>query len=216
MSSATTTLRQAAAPRLRPTRATPLRRRRAQSVAALLPEDLLKVILDTRGYDSAAPRKHENDPAGEGRNRPPQTGRGLGLGAKTFGAAQVLDRMGQQVAFAQAVYDGGASRHAEPQIVSQLLRRLANIDTRGFSLMVAVDQIPCSPAERNCAGLLRSFARQLGMALQVFVPELVETAAQTSGPKWTARTHNRRAVRPRLIIDVPLPTQGVGASRDRI
>jgi hypothetical protein len=147
-------------------------------VPALTPEELLRVILNARGFDSANPRKKESDPSKQGVNRPPQSGRGLGLGAKTFAAAQVLDRAGRQVAFEQAVYAGASQPHAEAQIISQLLRRLGHSDTRGFSLMIAVDQKPCPPSDRNCEGLLKAFARRMGMRLQVFVPNM-----PGSGPK---------------------------------
>jgi hypothetical protein len=170
-------------------------------VPALTPQELLSVILNARGFDSTNPRKRESDPSKQGVTRPPwQSGRGLGVGAKTFAAAQVLDRAGRQVAFEQAVYSGGGQRHAEAQIISRLLRRLGHSDTRGFNLMIAVDQKPCTPSDQNCEGLLKAFARRMGLALQVFVPHL-----HGSGPKWSARRHNQnrddgRVVTPVMII----------------
>ncbi|EFH84869.1 DUF4157 domain-containing protein [Ktedonobacter racemifer] len=152
---------------------------------ALTPEDLVNIVLNQRGFTSTAPRPSGRDPetdlpvfTGGGTNRLPSSDPGatLGMGFDTHAAIQVVGPDGTQVASDLGAFLGRrqthapSGAHAEAQAVFSLRLRLANVDVRGGKLMVGVDQMPCGPEKEDCLLLLRTYAREKGLELEVYGP----------------------------------------------
>lgn len=120
------------------------------------------------------------------------------MGSATFAAMQIADASGHQIAFEQAAYLSGNDPHAEQQIIVALERRLAGRSLAGCTLMVALDQHPCPPTNKDCLGLLRTFVAGHKMRGEVWVPNRLGAE-----PKWSARTSHRVVTGIECILTLP-------------
>lgn len=195
-------------------------------VNAMTPAELMKYILDQRGFHSTAPRV-TTDAAGTlvlkrgsiiPAIEPLGIGKLLGLGFETHAIVQVFDAKGNLVASELGVFSGSYQTHAprgvhaEAQGVSALRARLSGVDVSGGRMVAAVDQSVCS----NCASELHSLAESLRLkGYEVYGPgrESLSQPGTSVSPKTAARTAymggTRPAVAPELIAGASfIPNRG--------
>src|SRR5262249_37759855 len=80
--------------------------------------------------------------------------------------------------------------HAERMSIAALESRLKDVDVTGGALEVMVDQLPCSPKDKDCMGYLVDFADRKGLKLEVYVPSRpnLRDPSVLASPKTTAST----------------------------
>jgi Domain of unknown function (DUF4157) len=177
----------------------------------MTPEDMLREILKTRGWTNRVDQPYlpEN-----------QRGPNMGHGVDTHAVLQVTDKDGRVVAHELGSHLTGdtsverAARadlprvpgevgkvHAERMGLERLKVRLADVDVKGGTLEVVVDQLPCGPDKKDCLGEILKFAEEKGLKPKVYVPQ--DEAGPS--PKGAAM----RAFRdPPLAGGEPSPTGG--------
>ncbi|PSR16651.1 hypothetical protein C8255_16740 [filamentous cyanobacterium CCP3] len=87
------------------------------------------------------------------------------------------------------------NNHAEHQMIADLERHVANLPPsriRGGTLRVVVTQTPCIQDGHQCNLLLREFARQHGLNLEVWVP--FDPSRLGTGPQGVSRTWTRYGI----------------------
>jgi hypothetical protein len=175
----------------------------------MTPAELVKYILDQRGFHSTAPRVTVNAQGAQVVKRgsviptidPRGIGTPLGLGFETHAIVQVFDVKGNLVATELGVFSGSYQTHAairlhaEAQGVNALRTRLANVDVAGGTMVAAVDQTVCA----NCTRELHSLAESLRLkGYEVYGParESLTQPGRSVSPKTAARTAYMGGTRP--------------------
>jgi len=155
--------------------------------------EMLKILVDQRAFAFSEPGQPVEDPAGVGRNVGPQAG-GRKAGDAVLAIVQITDRNGKLVDRSVGAYFGGGDKHAEPQALTNLERSLVGRDIEGGEMIVVVDQNPCPPGRRDCAGLIEAFARRFKLRRRIRVPtrpSVKSGAGQGVGPRTAARGAQR-------------------------
>lgn len=175
----------------------------------LSPEEMLQMILEQRGWTNKASQAMPVEGPDAAKQAAALKGKGLGHGVDTHSFMQVTDKNGKVIAHelgghlvGDDAVEAAARRdvpklpgergkvHAERMSIGALERRFKNMDVTGGTLEVMVDQLPCSPNEKNCMGHLKDFADKKGLKLKVYVAERPSKVDPTKSvtPKTAART----------------------------
>ncbi len=131
------------------------------TLPALSPEELLKFLLEQRGFGTSKPGLPSIDPKG--------IGKPTGKGYQTYAVVQLIDKEGKQVKVSLGAYLGGGDLHGETQAIAAMKGSMPkDFKLEGGKMMVAVEQVPCG----GCDSAIKSYAKELGVAsYEVYVPE---------------------------------------------
>lgn len=182
----------------------------------LTPQEMFRIITDQRAWHFSPGRGQViEDPAGVGRGvGPATTGRPAHVprtsrpaGSTVFASMQLIDAQGNQVALSYGEHTQYRAPHAEQGATSALRRAIPRgADIQGGRLVVVLDQVPCGPGSANCMQTLRTAARELGVGLEVLLPERqAQRGTRTVRPR-TAAMGSQRTDMPqvRLVRYAPL------------
>jgi hypothetical protein len=116
------------------------------------------------------------DPAGKGRKVGVAAG-GHEAGNSVFAVLQVTDVDGRKIALTYGQNNIGAE-HAEFVSLERLRPALEGKKYKGGTLTAVIDQEPCPPAKADCRGLLKKFAQEHELGLDVVLPERARLVGQ--------------------------------------
>ncbi|AMG31544.1 DUF4157 domain-containing protein [Grimontia hollisae] len=182
----------------------------------LTPQEMFRIITDQRAWHFSPGRGQViEDPAGVGRGvGPATTGRPAHVprtsrpaGSTVFASMQLIDAQGNQVALSYGEHTQYRAPHAEQGATSALRRAIPHgADIQGGRLVVVLDQVPCGPGSANCMQTLRTAARELGVGLEVLLPERqAQRGTRTVRPRTAAMGSQRTDMpRVRLVRYAPL------------
>lgn len=168
----------------------------------LTPDEMFQYgVQNTRGFWSSPGSKqdvHRKQPATINID-PKGVGTPVGKGYETFGAIQIVDADGKQVAFVTEYFDkGGLDNHAEARAIRGLEKFAPDASVQGSKMIVVVDQEVC-PSYRQ---RLLDYAKKKGVAeVEIHLPERADmrVPGKTASPKTSART-SLQGGRPPLTI----------------
>ncbi|WP_082111416.1 DUF4157 domain-containing protein [Grimontia sp. AD028] len=177
--------------------------------APLTPQDMFRIITEQRAWHFSQGGRLVEDPAGVGRGiGPATTGRPSHLprdhrpaGSTVFASMQLIDAQGNQVALTHGEHTRYRAPHAEQTATAAL--RLAiprGADIRGGRLLVVLDQVPCGANSANCMQTLRTTARDLGVGLEVLLPERQAQRGTRKVRPRTAAMGSQRTDMPRVSL----------------
>ncbi|WP_163392653.1 DUF4157 domain-containing protein [Enterovibrio norvegicus] len=169
--------------------------------APLTPQDMFRIITEQRAWHFSQGGQVVKDPAGVGRGvGPATTGRPSHLpsgnrpaGSTVFASMQLIDAHGNQVALTHGEHTQYRAPHAEQTATAALRSAIPRgADIQGGRLLVVLDQVPCGSNRANCMQTLRTAARELGVGLEVLLPErMAQRGSRTVRPRTAAMGSQR-------------------------
>ena len=150
--------------------------------APLTEMEMLGILTKERAFSFSEPGAPVEDPKGVGRGVGSQAG-GKKAGDAVFAIIQITDRNGKLIDRSVGAYFGGSDKHAEQQALANLETKLIGRDVEGGELLVVVDQNPCPPDRKDCAGAIDEFARRYKLRRRIRVPIRSSAKAGVSSGK---------------------------------
>jgi Domain of unknown function (DUF4157) len=168
----------------------------------LTENELLDVLVNMRAFSFSEPGTPLEDP-----NDVKPVGRKIGAqagdrkaGDAVFAIIQITDREGKLVDRSVGAYFGGSDQHAEQQALTNLKTKLIGRDIEGGELLVVVDQKPCSPESKDCAGSIVKFASDHKLRHRIRIPTRTNLKnGKNVSPKTAARGMQRTDF-PKVIL----------------